>query len=370
MKLAVIKLGARLSFNANDSSGGRGEACSIIEMLHAGGNEMHLYTEIRPRDKLIEPYIWHDIVTEDIHSVDALVVINGIANFFGGQERLFELRNYQEMNKFKGPIIYIYCDPNLPFKDVNVRLKPWKDKWPGVQLDRKDVICITQSNDLEAVMKRITPTREVLTKTIIPQKIVHFPFEKFPCLRSTVPFNEHPEVDLSYGGTMRNGRREKSMMKFYFGHPDDISVEMFGNISEDAFPATDLRKPLFTKPVLYQEMMLKMNKALAHCVIGDPHYSTVDILPQRAYESIWANCVTFIDATQDRNSRIFAKDKELSEFLLVETREDLTERIQLLKKDTKMRRDITEAQFAAVDFDGTKYCNDLSTLISDLIKGY
>ena len=50
MKVGVIKLGSRISFNANDTSGGNGEARSIIKMLHGGGADVEIFTKILKKD--------------------------------------------------------------------------------------------------------------------------------------------------------------------------------------------------------------------------------------------------------------------------------------------------------------------------------
>lgn len=398
MKVAVIKLGSRISFNANDTSGGNGEARSIIKMLHEGGADVHIYTKILKKDNLVEDYTWHnltDILSSGVKTryektlfafpsthmqlqesgkdydppFDALVVLNGNVNFFGGAEDPEQLLNYALINDFNGPIFYIFCDPELTLKQVwpSVQKKPWGSKWKESDLNitRTDITYLSQPHDVDKVLAAMGKNE------VKPKNIIHFPFEKFPCLNEQLPFNPGPKVDLSYGGTMRGGKRIDKMIKFYFGHPEDISVEMFGKINlEDfakskkhaTFVATQ-RPPSFTGPVRYDEMLPKMNEAMAHCVIGDPWYEDINDMAQRAYESIWSNVVTFIDTDLDELRRVYGADPQLADFLYVSTREELTEKIQLLKADELLRRHIVEAQRAAINFDAKQYCTDFVNLL-------
>ena len=369
MKVAVIKLGSRISFNANDTSGANGEARSICKMLKGGGAEVHIYTKILKKDNLVEDYKWHDL-SEHITQYpeeDALVVLNGNVNFFGGAEDREQLLNYAIINAFEGPIFYVYCDPELTLKQVwpSVAKKPWNSNWSQGTLDivRKDIIYLCQPFDTEMIRN------DLKKNEIIPQKIVHFPFEQFPCLNEQLSFNPNPEVDLSYGGTMRGGKRVKKMAKFYFGHPDEISVEMFGKIEEKDFDdkyISRLRRPIFSGPVKYDEMLPKMNKAMAHCVIGDPYYEKINDMAQRAYESIWSNVITFIDADMDKLRRVYGADKVLADFLYVNDRQELSEKIILLKSDIELRKQILADQIKAIDFDATCYCTTFIDQIKEL----
>lgn len=373
MKVAVIKLGSRISFNANDTSGANGEARSICKMLKGGGAEVHIYTKILKKDNLVEDYKWHDLSEPTAGYVyeedaDALIVLNGNVNFFGGAEDREQLLNYQIINAFEGPIFYVYCDPELTLKQVwpSVSKKEWADNWSQSKLEivRKDIIYLCQPFDTEMIRN------DLKKNEIIPQKIVHFPFEQFPCLNEQLPFNPNPEVDLSYGGTMRGGKRVKKMTKFYFEHPEEISVEMFGKIEAKDFDdkfVRGLRHPTYTGPVKYDEMLPKMNKAMSHCVIGDPYYEKINDMAQRAYESIWSNVVTFIDADMDRLRRVYGRDKVLADFLYVNDRQELSEKIILLKSDVGLRKQILADQIKAIDFDPTRYCTSFIETIKNAI---
>jgi hypothetical protein len=383
IKAGVIKLGSRISFNANDTSGGNGEARSIINMLHIGGAEVHIFTKILKTDNLLPEYHWHNL--SDFNSAfpgvpDVLVVLNGSVNFFGGAEDREQLLNYRMINEFKGAVFYIYCDPALTLEQVwpAVSKKSWGEKWTeeSLNITRKDITYISQPHDVDKVLNALKPRtpenweqwtrlKNKIDNKVLPAKIIHYPFEKFPCLNSQLPFNQKPEVDLSYGGTMRGGKRVKKMVKFYFGHPPGITVEMFGKIKHEDFADVldGEREPTYTGPVRYDEILPKMNKATAHCVIGDPYYEKINDMAQRAYEAIWSSVVTFIDYDLDKLRRVYGRDKVLADFLYVKNREELSEKIQLLKSDDQLRRQIIANQIEAIDFDPKEFCTDFVELL-------
>jgi hypothetical protein len=375
MKFAIIKLGARISFNSNDTSGGNGEARSIIKMLQRGGAEVHVFTKILSRDTLVEDIHWHDLQKEvddtmaALDKMDALIVINGHVNFFGGAEDREQLINYVIINSFKGRVFYFLCDPELTLKQVwpAVERKPWAVNWnqESIFISRDDIICFSQPYDVSKVLTALGRNE------VVPAKIDHFPFEKFPCLHSRLSLNATPSVDISYGGTMRGGKRAEKMVKYYFGYPDDLTVEMFGKIELQDFlqhkkvaqEAQSLRPPSFTGPVRYDQMLPKMNQALAHCVIGDPWYEQINDMAQRAYESIWSSVVTFIDSDLDQLRRVYGGDKELADFLYVSSRQHLIERLRIVKRDSELRKEIVQAQFDVVNFDEHTYCSGLVSLM-------
>lgn len=387
MKVAVIKLGSRISFNANDTSGGNGEARSIIKILETAGIETHIFTKILKKDDLLPQYKWHNLSNagaldgkqlfdhEAMNQCDALLVINGNVNFFGGAEDAEQIMNYYMINHFAGPVFYAYCDPALTLKQLwpAIEKKPWAGNWKkeDIEIVRDDIIYLSQPYDVEKV-------QEQLGKNCVqPADIIHFPFEQFPCLNEQLqpaPLEEL-EVDLSYGGTMRGGKRIMKMVEFYFGH-EGISVEMFGKITKEDFTEhpkignglkftyKDEWFPKFTGPVKYAEMLPKMNKALAHVVIGDPLYEQINDMAQRAYESIWSGVITFIDKDLDSLRRVYGADKELADFLYVASQKEVNEKIKLIKADPQMRQQLLDDQLKAIAFNPQNYAMRLRDLLA------
>lgn len=363
MKVGIIKLGARISFNANDTSGGNGEARSVIQILEAGGEEIHIYTKILKKDNLLPQYHWHQIASDhDTSHLDYLLVINGIPNFFGGAEDIEQILNYKIINNFDGPVFYAYCDPALTLRQIwpSVEAKEWGKNWKkeDINIVRDDIRYISQPFDVDAVSKLLPKNGPTVSS------VTHFPFEQFPMMRESYPFNPNPLVDLSYGGTMRGGKRIKKMEKFYFGYDEDISVEMFGKITPEDFESNkkfnpNQRYPTFTKSVRYDMIIPKMNEAMCHVAIGDPLYEEISDVAQRVYESINASVVTFIDSDMDKNRRVFGAD----DFFYVSSREDVQKRIRFLKTNPDVRQKIVNKQFKIVNFDVKTYSDKLISIL-------
>lgn len=381
MKLAILKLGARLSFETTQGACPVGEAVSIVKMLADGGNDCHVYSHlIRNESTTPAPNVTiHEILNEsdavNDGGYDALIVINGNLNIYGGADNPEAILPWKIINQFQGKVFYLMCDPELPLKQIWGAIDPVKRptwtsnyKEEDYVITREDIICVSQAPNLDVVME------EVLKKPGIKMgKVVQFSFEKFPCRRpNQPPFNSRPTYALSYGGTMRNGRRDKKMVKYYFGYPDNVKIEMFGKIKlEDFKPklVDGLRPPEFYGYAKYDEMLTRLNGSVAHVVIGDPLYERLNLIGQRVYESISSNCVTFIDAELDKKRMVFGRDPGLCEFLYVNSREEVLFRLkQLTATDGTMRAEILERQRAAVGFNDAEYLESLNNLIKENLK--
>ena len=365
MKVAVIKLGSRIAYDAFGTSGGTGEALSIIKLLIQGGCEVDAYTKVLRKD--ITPFDFRIFDIESHYDIllnsnyDALIVINGNVNYFGGQDDPSQTLNYYVINKFKGKVFYILCDCNLLLKQIwkSIENKEWSNKYKkeDIEITRDDIIYISQPREVNKVLN-------LARKYINIKDCVHFPFEMFPLISSKkLSFNEQPIYDLLYGGTFRNGRREDDMIKFYFDNKI-FNVCMFGKISEKNFNKNKiigLKCPKFEQSVSYNYFNNKMNQSKATVIIGDKLYKELDDLAQRIYECINAGVVTLIDSSYDKYKRVFA-NYELRDFCYVNDRNDVINRLARLN-DISFRKHIVELQWQDTDECKYNYCNDFVKLI-------
>ncbi len=373
MKLALIKLGARVSYGEKDTSGGSGEARMIIQILRKSGCQVDVYTKLSKKDTypLDEELNFYNISEsyENInnHDYDALIVVNGRVNYFGGAEDRDQILNYWLINNFNKKVFYFYCDPSLTLSQTwpSVAKKVWAKNWQekDINITRKDIIYISQPYNLKEVKK-------VVDKGSIEiSNILHFPFEKFPCLLEKLPMKKNPSLDLSYGGTMRGGKRAKKMVKFYFGYSDKINVEMFGKITAEDLEKVKLkngspREPIFSGTVPYAKFQEKMNDTLSHVVIGDEWYEGNDFA-QRIYESIWASVVTFIDVDMDPQRKIYGHNEICNKLLYVKDRNDVEKIISLIKEKKGLRERIIEEQFNSINFIESDYVEELEKLLEN-----
>lgn len=375
MKVGVLKLGARLSFESTIGACPVGEAVSLVKMMADAGAECFVFSELIKNESQT-PYERVTIINIDEAAdcindfdLDAMIVINGQLNLFGGAENHEAVLPWFLINRFKGKVFYFLCDPELPLKQVWGAVMPerrptWtrQYKQDDVLITREDITYLVQAYNLDTVKETVLPKHGIKVK-----KLMQFPFERFPCLRPQQQFNFNPQYDLSYGGTMRSNRREKKMIEYYFGHDPAVKVEMFGKIKLDDFRPNLLsgaRPPEFHPPQKYAQMLERLNNSLAHVVIGDPLYEKLNLLGQRVYESIWAGCITFIDKDLDRKQVAFGADKDLADFLYVNKRQDVADRLKLLRDDVNTRKQLVEAQLSATNFNAQKYCQQLVDLIA------
>lgn len=369
MKVAVLKLGARLVFgNKIGTSGGTGEAVSLIDMLVKGGVTVHCYTKILDSDPIPTDENLHmfnietNYVNIENQQYDAVIVVNGTVNFFGGAEDRSQILNYHVINNFKGPVVYLYCDPNLPLKQIwsSIEKKPWASNWNKEDIEvTRNIHVISQSYNL------------VKNKAIFESNgynvasISQYDFQKFPMMRNkAIEPMFGRSVDISYGGTFRSGRREKKLIDFYWGYPQSLFVEVFGKIKIDDFnekKVDRLRPPIFSGAVDYSKMIEKMSDAKYHIAIGDNQYPEFEMISQRVYEAIMAGCVVFLDKEFDKNKRVFPND----EFFYVANRQEVIDKINNID-DTDVKR-LAETQFRAVGFDEKSYCDGFVKLIGDTL---
>ena len=371
MKVGVIKLGARITWET-DAAVGPGEAISICKALTQGGAEVHVFTKILSKDTLHPSIVWHDILFDRATGdVDVLLVINGSVNFFGGAEDRAQILNYEIINRFKGQVVYVMCDPELPLTQIwdNVSKKQNDPKYKWVNwYDREDVL-VTKAINVLCQPFNISLTRmswEDKKGTAPLGDMFHFPMEQFPLLNERIAPQENPTVDLMYGGTARGGRRIPNLYKWYCGMPDDFNVEIFGKIDASDFESHSKigklpvkRYPAFSGMVKYSEVLPKMNSALAHLVTGDPSYELLDLIPQRVAECVAAGNIVFVDANIDKSRRIYQKGTAAADFLYVDTQYELVERLQALKDSVELRKDLFKMQLEAINFDGSVFTKSL-----------
>lgn len=375
MRIAIIKLGSRISISSHDSSGGTGETLAIIRMLLKAGVEVSAFTKILKKDETPKDFKILDLI-ENIDSInkdnyDALLVLNGNVNYFGGEDEPYQTLNYKAINKFNGKVFYIHCDGNLYLRQIwpSIEKKYWHNNYneEDIKIVRDDIIYLTQSRNTSLVIERANKNGVKINKAF------YFPLEKFPLISNDdnyiIPYNFYPKYDLLYGGTFRNGRRQSDMIKFYFGYdPEKYNVTMFGKINIDNFDKNKingLEYPFFEKGVNYNKFKDKMSESLATVIIGDEIYKKQDDLAQRIYESALSGSFVLIDSSYDFNKRVF-NNPILKQFCYVNNREDVKNRLFDLKFYRKYYRDLL-LEDLVFNFNEKQYCDDFINLIGENI---
>jgi len=355
-KLLIIQLGKRIVISENNISrtGGLNDLLLMMKVINKFDDyNVEILTEVHKGENT-NPYkdvYIKDIVTTldnkeiDFYSYDTLLVFNGSINFFGGKEDKSKIYTYKVMNKFKGKILYLCVDMYTLLNQVwgNVASKKWNTyEKLDLNIVRNDIIPVLQGYDTKEATK-------FFNKVNVKEGI-HYPLMKL-YLHDDRKFEENTskefEYDLSYGGTFRNHRREEDLIKYYFGYPEDINVEIFGTIKLKKFnpkKITDLSLPDFNKPVKNLKFLDKMRNSMCTVIITDKRYKDVYFHTARIYEAIYIGNVLFIDKAVDPNYKIFSNET-LKNFCYVSNRDDVIERIKWLKADHPARmNEIVELQ--------------------------
>ena len=362
MNIAVMKIGARIHENDKIGSSSN-EALATIKMLQLGGANVIAFSKVLNSDKPTNYIKDYPFFFANIDMFDRLVIVNGNLNFFGGKCSDDGPEIYKAINTFKKPIAYMFYDPYLGMKQCykSVLSKDWGSKYTQEQLEIKpsSLHYITQCKDVNKISE------------IGQKSCTYYPIEKFPMIMEKEHWQvnfDKAEFDLNYAGTFRGGRREESMIEFYFGLPEDIRVQMFGNIKLDQFSKQgDLRAPDFGKAVTHEKVRENIQKALATVIIGDPKYIELDDIAERFYESIIYGQVTFVDEKYDRTNRAY-NNLSLQKFLRVKNREDLVYKLRAIKNDKQLFYDVLSQQYKDLfdNFDKYQFCKGLVDLIGSL----
>jgi hypothetical protein len=359
MKVGVLKIGARVQFSNKNSIIG-GVVYGNVRAILNGGSDCVVFTKILESDVIPSDFEVRSIFEPDTSDIDVLFVINGLANvFFGGKEDECHLHTYKLINKFKGPVYFLFDEPKLPLAQVYpiVMNKPWGHKYSREDLEivREDIVCISQGYKTEAVREFVR------SKGLVSfREIKYWPSNFAAFLEPSMDFNKEPTVDLMYGGSWRQGNRANKLTEYYFGWDSCYHIEMFGKIKHEEFNKVDgLRPPVFTEPVSYFSVINKMNTAKAHVVVGDPLHERFASIANRAAESVQAGCITFIDKDLDPEKR-FYNNKSL-DFLYVKSKADVKKIIDDTDRDNS-RKQIIDEQIKSINFDRESFSSQLLEL--------
>jgi len=373
MKIAFLKIGSRIKYDPLGVI--NSEVLILIDFFVKAGIDLHYFTQVLKNDTEIEGAHMRDFSDwNNDEKFDAMVVVNGPLNFYGGAESKAITENYKLINNFNGKVYFLITDLTLKFTQIweGVLSKQEKFDWKtrytreDLEITRDDITFISQAYNLENAKKILGEVRGGIPhKNMIHYPLMHSVMAYFNRLENTEDSWKNRQYDISYGGSYR-GARHKKIVKYYFGHDDDIKVELFGKVGEPSkYENVKLRFPDHNPGVSGMDFIMKMNNSYSTIAIADKNYEG-NILTQRLYESIYANVITFVDEEFDPEHRLYANDKEL-DFLYVNSREEVAEKLRLIKANNLMQY-ICDKQYEAVKIDKNNYINGLIDIIKNNYK--
>lgn len=338
MKICVTVLHGNIT-NLNKKSIGNNEALNIAKLLRK-------YFEVdfltcKECDNCI-----HVDENYDINQYDAMLVVNGSVNMFGGLEIETATTIYKLMHKFDKQVYYLLTDLLMPFVDYykHISGKEFNIYQPNDFSLKNDLIIISQFSNKEYVRK--------IHKGVNIKEIYYVPlalwylsqYEEYQS-ENINTFNNHT-TDLIYGGSFRAGNRLNKMVDYFFNR--NIDVKLYGNIKLSQFKKDYGKAPEFEKKVEPWNVMRKNGEGLATIIIGDKNYNN-NTITLRVIESLLSDCICFIDEDFDTNRKILENDdKNDYSFFYVKDGKELENKIRMIKNGTLNYNALKEIQLNKV----------------------
>lgn len=363
MKVGFCRIGWDISFTPTASPYENNVPVNIIRFFHELRFKTTTITRLDSKKTYSNLCEWVDVNNINNHEYDALFVLTGSLNPNHDLREQFLI--YKLINEFNGPVYFLYIDPLFVVRqNWRIASKMFSFKREEIEVTRKDISVITFAKNLqecEALWRNTTQSVPVKT-------FLSFEFEKFPIVlnqQESCDLIERPIYDLQYGSSFRNGIRTKKIHDWYFNHPNDISVEVFGEHHPSQFKQFEpiQRYPDFSRTVLIGEYTKKLNQSMSTIIIGDDTHNKIGMFAFRFYDSIRAKCVFFIEDSHDPN-HIFFKNTDVENFCYINNKEQLIENVRTLKSNLNFRREILNFQEEHLTrIDKEKYCHDFLRLL-------
>lgn len=376
MKIALMKIGSRIANNKRLDNVAMQEIFSIANTLTYTDNTVDIFSFVSEKDDPYKNIVFKDLRNEfpKKENYDCIIVLNGTANFFSGQENELQILTYNAISQFDGTVFYIITDANLLFRQIDtfVDSKEWGQKYKdkNLSIQSNKVYCIFQYSDSKQIQNNIQSFVNAKNgKTVDCIDTISFPFQHFLLFsdaKCNLSFNENFDIDLIYLG-YNKPKRIPTLVKYFFDLPNDIKAEIsFGKNNLKQFESYQYEtSPTFIKQVKYREYFKQLQKSLSTVIIGDVQCK-YDGIAARVYESIGINIV-FIDKMYDPNFKIFKHDK-LREFCYIDNKNDLIKRIRYLKQNTHIIKKIINLQVEDTKICKDEYAKRLHTIIKERIN--
>lgn len=272
----------------------------------------------------------------DPNSYDAILIMNSHANYYGGVENKNITDIFRFLAKFKGTLFYLFNDTNLGFRQLwtTLRSKKWNYlSEDDVMLKNKFVI-ISQFNDMQLAIDKNKNCGRVNIGNVYQLDFGRLILHN---LKSKMVKNQS-KYDLIYGGSFRGGSRAEKFADFFLNQ-DDLSVAIYGTMCKDNFKDFKCHKwPEFLGKIDSNKVINQNALGFSTVVCGDESYAD-NIVTIRVYESMLADCVTFIDRQFDSKHLISNND-----FVYVSNGKELSEKILALKSDAQLLNNILQDQ--------------------------
>lgn len=339
-----------------------------------------------------------DIANTDLNDYDEVWIYNAALNLFGGVFSLDSIQTFEKVCDFKGDIFYFLVDPKMPCRNYAQFIKQ--------RMDEQDCVPVIISG--KKTPYHIDPAKiEKYTNEIWPKIKTAFggsDYEKYLKLYNEIndrtiskseshinricdcdwcfidlfeyyAVNEQLDLkmkdydmsfkahDLIYFGNNRHTSRGKLIERLY----DNANFKVFIAGYDPEF------KHAFTEVNSYVEhdkLFPLICTSYATVVCGDELHNG-NIRTPRFFEAMMLDTVGLIHNSFDPEHK-YIKNKELADFIYIETTEDIEDRLNKIKNDEGLYRKIVAAerkeildQFGHYEIEKQKETNKEKTPIAE-----
>lgn len=305
-----------------------------------------------------------EIAETDLNDYDEVWIYNSALNAFGGLTQIGTIQTFDKICDFNGDIFYMLIDPKLPCKNVgrffNLKMKSNNGKIPT---DSKEMPLYDL--DQSKVAK--------YTNEIWPRIITAFDgvdYEKYKTLnRKTtkrsdysllcdgdwcmLPLAEFYSVNENLDLKLKNYNfTDKKYDLIYFGNNRQTSrgqliAALYDRPEFNVFiagydPEFVNAKVEISKYVYHDELFPLICSSFATVVCGDELHND-NIKTVRFFEAMLLDTVAFIHNSYDSEHK-YISNKELADFIYIETADDIKERLDKIKNDEDFYHKIIEAE--------------------------
>lgn len=368
-KAAIVSLGTRVSLESINVRSVELVYMREYIMKILGREQVDYVSRTIKSDPVVDFY--KDARDVDFNDYDEIYIYNARLNPFGGLFKEEALITFEKLYTFKGDIIYMLGDPNMPpmsFANFLMYKNKLAKKSTGeyiISSDNKytnneyrlskDVV----ENWNEKVWKRMkvafcgkdyelyynTYNDLIKNKTREFEKIAPitqwFQFELFEYYginekieEKIKDYNKNIQYDLVYFGNNRHNGRN-NIVKGYFDIPS--LNKLF--IGFDPLLDNTTVKQYLPHDKLFKTMG---SNCLATIIVGDKLQWDNSITP-RYFETMLLDIVGFIDINYDTKKQ-YVKDEFLKDFIYVSSKNELREKVEKIKNDPKLCRKIIELE--------------------------
>lgn len=365
-KLAIVSYGTRVSITSKNVRSV--DFIYLREILqNVYGREVDFVSKKSRADADI-PY-FKDIEKTDLNYYDEVVAYNCTLNPFGGVFKDEAITTMMKMHDFKGDLYYYLCDPKMPCSDFAAYLKyksggtgrvktdskagyrevsdEYLDEWSkstyprikimfaGCDYDKYYEVFTEKNSKRTGVSARLNPNYDwcfiplfeyYAVNEMLEEKLKNYPMDN----------RKH---DLVYFGNNRMTERNKIIEAFY--DQEGLNCQIIGYD-----PKFSKCKYESTGYVSHDELFPMICDSYATLVLGDTLHNNNTRTP-RFFEAMLLDVVAFIYDKYDEEHK-FVKDQKLKDFIYVKTPEELREKINIIKNDKQLAKEIIELERADI----------------------